>query len=399
MNPLHNTLGLYSFMEADGDKVACLKKAHAYADSIRVMVQHDCWGKHRVDYGKTPYKPKGTWRSYGDKQPYATPYFALMEWNEPWWDEFRAVIKLIGNYIGHVHVSNLEWGCVQQTGWKKTLWPFYACVEKFGDPPDTTDKHHLFAGGIVDPNYQKYHASFQHRLITELKGAGVPFDYESINEYSLLGEFKSYSVDYMNQWYRWFLDDAIDQGLPADTKIIGNGGSSRAYTASLSDIFAVHAISTVDDIVDFKLPPGKVEISFDGGYGGEGDADYKGRRNPTIAQMKANVLKAKSLGYSRFEGFSFNTEGLGQWDAEAQTVVANVDKVNHELFETIATTWGRPLTPWIDPPTPPVVPPPVPTPVPTPTPDTRTCWQKYMAHRAPKDWNFKALFKCWFGKK
>ena len=336
---LHITMGFYSIMESDGDKEACLKKAGEYADSIRIMVQHDPWGKHVKDWTWTPEAALGKCKPYPD-QPLETPYWSIMQWNEAWWAEFARIIKLIGQHVGRVHVSNIEWGCANKQGWIKTLWPFRALVEKFGNPPNFADEQSRPHGGIVDPLYQQWHQRFQHRLIAELKATGVPFDYETINEFGLGGNFKSYSEEYMKKWYKWLLDDAKTQGLPAGTKIIGNGGVSREFTASLSDIFAVHAISGASDVVDFGLPPEKVELSLDGGYQGHGDEDYKGRKNPTIPEMKAIVQVAKKRGYSRFEGFSFATEGPGQWDGQASTVVANLNLTNHQLFSSIVDAWN-----------------------------------------------------------
>ena len=89
------------------------------------------------------------------------------------------------------------------------------------------------------------------------------------------------------------------------------------------------------------MPNDRLIVSCDGGYNGDGDADEKGRKGPSPAQLTAMVNKMIPLGYGEIEFFPRGVEGQGI-PLPHGGVQPNVDAFNYDMVTACVQAAGLP---------------------------------------------------------
>jgi hypothetical protein len=289
--------------------------------------------------------------SFWDKYLKGTqsPPFTSLK-NQEWWDNLAEIIGWVGKYIGRYQITVHDGPShfpKPGEGWKKYLLSFKSCAEKRGIPP-MAEGASMFSGGIVDPGMQRFHLIWMKDLIDFCKAMGVPFDLEPWNEQRFAAD---YTEEYMKGWLRWFNDSLRRCNLPAGTQIISNGWPSTEWLATISDKVSIHGHSRPEDIKsNYGIPNNKIVISCDGGYNGDGDADEKGRKGPSPAQLTAMVDKTESNGQEEIEFFCRGVEGQGKPIpiADGGGVQPNADAYNHEMETACVRAAGLPTYEFVE---------------------------------------------------
>lgn len=353
--------GCYSFPVAVGDRMTFLDNLAKYgATETRVFFTTQ-WGAdgdlQKQRFGQ-PFKFLFLWATqYGG--PSDTPLFSLAQWNDPWWTARRDEFQRMKELGLRLHVVAEDGTSAKQGGRPKMLYPWYSNAEKWGNPPGADEGHVKFPGGLWEiektgNQYRELYIGFWKKIIAELQAVGLPFDFEIENEiankggvfgpnggYATPGEADHVMQHYL-EWARAVLKGGKDPMgqqhaaiLPADARLIISGGVSREHSAGLADIFSVHGHSRPEDVLAaYGIPAGKVAVSMDGGFKGDGDAgDNPNSHEPSIVQFGQIANRMKTCGYKMIEWFSFRMEA-------DPPHIANLDRFNWETLKAVSAAWG-----------------------------------------------------------
>jgi hypothetical protein len=430
-------VSFYNPQNADGDREGFIRKGAElgvthFRDFAYVAWEHG--GTHDRKYGPFEFERMTDGGYPGTGQ---WPFWKVTKWNETWWADFRVFLGWLKKYGYTLYEVVGDFCGLKYGGALKRNSPFYSCDEKYF-PDDMASEKHKFAGGIWDPGFRFIWEAFWTKLKSEIDASGVPYIIEFMNE----GDIKQdgYGPEKADIAYRAFYEWAIDwwvaHGVPRERQV----STSTRLPKEVADyirpgLVGAHGHSVPGD-VQKKLDNGiywggvaRTLISADGGYGGHGHADFKGRQCCNAAEAKGIAQECVRVGAAGIEFFPFECEGpstmdnavkepgpvfncnLVDWtviDAFRQGLGAKEYRFVHICRESgklmgdycpedqdIFTKFeaGQEPTAVCD-----IHKAPTPEPQPQPQPQPeQSCNEKYIAHRPMKKWQLGRYILCKFG--
>lgn len=425
----------YNLYAARGDVPAFLRRTRREAGSCGLRVfalplwGTDAWRLEDVHLlpKDIPFKTRFFWHGFAHEPDLSGEYAPMVDldaWNEPWWARREALLRVMAEENLELTETMLDYCSIKEPFHARPLkfWnPFNGCIQRWGNRIPTSEDDLLIPGGIWtdEEDLFKYYDRFALRLInTGHAVLGDNYRLEIMNE---LGDFGwgDRNKEVTLRWVRNLTDSIVASGFPREKLVL----STSLYPHELKDMVGVmsfHGVEKADRLdpneTYLGLPPERIEISGDGGTGGDGPPDCAGNRGMSAEQAVLLAWKMEELCLLTYEAFDFSTEGPypdGTGCPENMRQ-ADVDLFNSLALRTFAEEFlekkSHPLCTesWllanehcpkslIEE----FVPGTEPHEVcdihkkPEPEPDTRTCWEKYIKGRPINNWDIRRLIKCW----
>jgi len=279
----------YDIMTAKGDLLKWLEAVSDIgANGVRFFAIQT-WGQHDKWHPFQPYPVVG---KHPDRD---LPLFRLGEWNEAWWDRYKAILNKMKELglTAHIVAEDMCSG-LKQSGDEKHKNPMVGSEEALS--PATP-------GGVWGKAMRQYHLALFRRLILEAWATEVNFTFEPMNEYDAI----DWSDAFMIAWHQWAIDEA--RKIYPDIKIITSASRNmeeiKKQVNEIGGLYSAHGFVRPEKIDEFYTKYGSEGflISGDGGWDGDGRPDAKGRRGSSPVQLERIAEKMFKYGYPGHERF------------------------------------------------------------------------------------------------
>ncbi len=257
-----------------------------------------------------PWKMYRTWRAGYDDAP-DLPFFDLTDENVAYWERVRQIWAAFkANNVGAI--ITLE--TCPPGGWPKYYHPFLSSKQKRN--PDNPGQDSYLSDGLWG-DYRKpenqtlcyMHRTFAERVVAEAKFAGIDFQIETGNELwwaTTPPGPTDWSPEYAVGWHQWFVNAIISAGVPKERIHVSliQENVKKAISEQVGNYWYHGAVRQNDIGWQAWIDPSRLWWSGDGGFGGNGDADAKGRKGLSAEDAPAVAANVRQYGYPGYEYMS-----------------------------------------------------------------------------------------------